>query len=237
MHPPTQLNGRFLPAVHCPWRVRRGRTVVSGYARRNSISGFSQYGIGMTLSALPVSLVDFEAKRANALTVDLNWETASEQNNKGFGIEKRLDRETAFSQLDFVASQAAAGNSTVDLQYHYADNNSYYGITYYRLKQVDLDDHFTYTVIRAVSGNNGAAVSVKMYPNPNRGQFMVRIDGTTKTFNAMMVDAAGKTVRMFTVTGNTNVPVNGLPSGTYILTIKDVFGNDGSFAEKILILK
>jgi Secretion system C-terminal sorting domain len=214
-----------------------GRIVSSGYARRNGISEFSQFGIGITLKALPISLVDFEARRIGAAKVQLDWETASEQNSKGFGVERRLDRETSFGTTNFVASMAVSGNSGTNLHYNYTDNNSYNGISYYRLKQVDLDDHFTYTVIRAVSGSSGAGVSVKMYPNPNRGQFVVRIDGTTKTYNAFVTDAAGKTVKMFTVTGNTDVPVYGLASGTYIIVVKDVFGNANSFAEKIIILK
>jgi Secretion system C-terminal sorting domain len=214
-----------------------GRTVLSGYARRNGISEFSQFGIGSSLSALPVTLVDFEARRTSSAKVQLDWETAGEQNNKGFGIERRLDNQTSFGAVNFIASIAAGGNSGINLRYTFTDNNSYAGISYYRLKQVDLDDRFTYTVIRAVSGISGASVSVKMYPNPNRGQFVVRIDGTTKTFKAFVTDASGKTVKMFTVNGNTDVPVYGLSSGSYIMVIENVFENNKSFAEKILIVK
>jgi hypothetical protein len=214
-----------------------GRTVAGGYARRNNSGGFSQFGIGMSLTAFPVTLVDFTARRINRTQVALQWQTASEQHNKGFAIEKRLDRETTFGQLNFVASMAPAGNSTSPLQYNYSDNNNYPGISYYRLKQIDLDDHFSYSIIRAVSGTDGASVTVKMYPNPNRGQFIIRIDGSNKTFHAILADAAGKTVKMFTVNGNNDMAIQGLPAGTYVLQIKDVFGNGASFTEKIIVVR
>jgi hypothetical protein len=224
--------GSTIPALNTA-----GRTVSSGFARRNGISEFSQFGIGTTVNPLPVTLVDFEAQRTSAAKVQLGWETALEQNNKGFGVEKRLDRENDFSAVTFIASLAIGGNSNSILQYGFTDDNSYAGISYYRLKQVDLDDRFTYSVVRAVSGSSGASVSVKMYPNPNKGQFVIRIDGTTKTFDALVTDATGKMIKMFSVSGNMDVPVYGLASGTYTIFVKGVFGNANSFVEKIIVLK
>src|ERR1700722_4744733 len=39
-----------------------GRTVAGGYARRNGLTAFSQWGVGQTAVPLPVILLDFEAK-------------------------------------------------------------------------------------------------------------------------------------------------------------------------------
>jgi hypothetical protein len=224
--------GSTIPAINSA-----GRTVSSGYARRNGISEFSQFGIGMTINPLPITLVDFVAQRTSVAKVQLGWETALEQNNKGFDVEKRLDRENNFSAVTFIASLAIGGNSNSNLQYDFTDDNSYPGISYYRLKQVDLDDRSTYSVVRAVSGSSGASVSVKMYPNPNKGQFVIRIDGTAKTFDALVTDATGKMIKIFRVTGNMDVPVYGLASGTYTIVVKGVFGNANSFVEKVIILK
>jgi hypothetical protein len=93
--------GSVLPQGGLP-----GRIVSSGFARRNNLSGFSQFGIAMALGALPVTLTDFNAIRLSKEIVNLDWETASEQNNKGFEIERRSDNEQTFAQRKFVPSQA-----------------------------------------------------------------------------------------------------------------------------------
>lgn len=109
-----------------------GRKVIDGYAKRNNITTFSQFGIGMTSEALPVTLLNFFAVRKNMASVKLNWSTATETNNKGFEIERRLDNENQFSLRDFVSSKATNGNSQLILKYLYNDINPFSGVTYYR---------------------------------------------------------------------------------------------------------
>ena len=57
-----------------------GRTVAGGYSRRNGLTAFSQWGIGQTAVPLPVTLIDFEAKRISPNLIALDWETTMEQN-------------------------------------------------------------------------------------------------------------------------------------------------------------
>lgn len=213
-----------------------GRTVSSGYARRNGLSAFSQFGIGMTSTPLPVTLLNFMASRSGIRFVDLDWQTATEDNDKGFAVERRLDDESAFSDRGFVPSLAAGGTSASPLSYSYVDTNSYSGISYYRLKQEDLDDHFVYTVIKAVSGNGNSGVVVSLYPNPGHGQFTLRVDGTEQAYSATITDIPGHTIRRIEAVGNANVLVSGLPPGFYFVRLPDIFGNGRSFVEKVLIL-
>jgi len=213
-----------------------GRTVSSGYARRNGLSAFSQFGIGVTSTPLPVTLLSFTASRTSKRFVDLDWQTATEDNDKGFGVERRLDDELAFSDIGFVPSLAPGGTSASPLPYSYTDTNSYSGISYYRLKQEDLDDHFVYTVIKAVSGNGNSGVVVSLYPNPGHGQFTLRVDGTEQAYSATITDIPGHTIRRIEATGNNNVSVSGLPPGFYFVRIPDIFGNGRSFVEKVLII-
>ncbi|MBK5286128.1 MAG: hypothetical protein JJE25_12070, partial [Bacteroidia bacterium] len=60
--------------------------------------------------ALPVSLKSFTATR-NHSNVLLKWETATEQNNSGFYIERNSSNGT-WEQVAFVPSGAAGGNSS-----------------------------------------------------------------------------------------------------------------------------
>jgi len=225
--------GSVLPQAGLP-----GRIVSSGFVRRNNLSGFSQFGIGMALGALPVSLSDFKAYRVSKEIVDLDWETASEQNNKGFEIERRLENEQSFILRKFVSSLAMNGNSATALEYHAIDPNSYSGVSYYRLKQVDLDDNYRYSMIRAVSGMNGTQVTVKIYPNPNRGQFSIQADGSLEANIVHIVNEAGHTIKKLAINNQqNNLTISDLTPGLYYIQIPDVFGKGKHFSEKVLILK
>lgn len=224
--------GSSLPSNGLP-----GRTVADGYAKRNRISSFSQFAIGVASSALPITLTDFTATRLTKINVRLNWQTLTEQNNKGFEIERRLENETSFSGIDFTPSQAVNGNSSVVLNYLYNDINGYAGISYYRLKQIDLDNKSMYTFIRAVKGLGATGVSVLLWPNPSHGQFSIKIDGTHKSFAAFITDINGRVVQQLTVTADTPNNINGLSAGTYILSIPNVFGSGESFREKVVVMK
>ena len=214
-----------------------GRTVASGYARRNGLPAFSQFGIGMTTTPLAVTLLGFDARRIAKNLVALDWSTSLEQNDRGFDVQRRLDDDSSFGSVAFVPSLAPGGNSSSPLQYYYTDTNSYSGISYYRLRQVDLDNLFTYTAIKAVSGITGNVVNVLLYPNPGHGQFTLRVDGTDKSFAAIIIDELGRTIRSFQAAGNTNVSVSGLYPGLYFIQLPDIFGQGQSFSEKVLIIR
>jgi len=225
-------NGSSLPANNQP-----GRLVSSGFARRNAIGGFSQFGIGTLSAPLPVTLLSFDARRLNKLNVVVNWETITEINNKGFEVERRLEGETAFVRIGFTATKAIAGNSNSRIDYSYTDANGFAGVSYYRLKQVDIDNRFTYTHIKAVKGMGETQVSVMLYPNPNYGQFTIRLDGVNRSYDAVITDMGGKTVRQLRLTNNNSVNITGLSAGTYLIRIPDVFGEGQAFSEKVLVVK
>ncbi len=214
-----------------------GRMVADVYARRNNIGVLGQFGIGEMSAALPVTLVDFTANRLSKLKVKLQWETATEQNNKGFEIERRLENETTFATLGFVGTKATDGNSSARLQYYLVDPNGYGGISYYRLKQVDRDGRSAYSLIKAVKGTGETSVSVLLWPNPARGQFSIRIDGANEVKDAFITNTAGQTIRSIRLTNNEQVNVQGLSAGSYILTVMHAFGQREHFVEKIIVVR
>lgn len=214
-----------------------GRMVADGFAQRNNMSTFSEFGLGLLTAPLPVTLTRFDASRLNQLKVNLTWETATEQNNRGFFVERRLENEPAFTSKGFVPSVATDGNSNDKLNYRYTDANGFGGITYYRLKQVDLDDQAHYSLIKAVSGMGETTVSVMIWPNPSQGQFSIKIDGVTDAKEAVITDITGKTVQRLLIQGQKQVNVNGLSIGSYILSIPNAFGKGGHFTEKIMVVR
>ena len=101
------------------------------------------YTIG---GALPITGLEFYAKRISNTQVQLDWKTLQEINNKGFHIERKKENENSFADMGFVSSNANGGNSNFPLQYQKLDNNNFSGITYYRLKQEDIDGRTVHTL-------------------------------------------------------------------------------------------
>ncbi len=224
--------GKTLPPDNAP-----GRMVANGFAQRNNMTSFGQFGIGMSTAALPVTLISFTADRINKNAVKLDWSTATELNNKGFEVERRWQEETAFHIMGFVASKATDGNSSTKLDYVFTDPNSYAGVSYYRLRQTDLDGRSVHTLIKAVKGTGANGVTVLLWPNPNKGQFSISITNNNKPMPAYISDLAGKIVQQVIIPVNAPVTIQGLSAGIYIIHIPDAFGTGERFTEKVMVVK
>ena len=109
---------------------------------------------------LPVELISFTAKAVDQETVDLKWVTASEFNNRLFEIERSRDGIT-WEQIGIVNG---AGTTSIMQHYRYLDHKPLDGRSYYRLKQVDYNGTYSYSVIRDVHIRKEFLVFV--YPNP-----------------------------------------------------------------------
>ena len=212
-----------------------GRMVADRYALRNNLSGFSEFGIGLVSTPLPIKLTVFNAKRETSMQVLLTWETETEQNNRGFEIERRLDFETEFTPRGFVNSRALNGNSSDVLHYAYPDENDYSNITYYRLRQLDIDGRASYSAIKAVKGVY--SVDVSIFPNPSKGQFSILLKGARSQKEAFIMDISGKIVRKLFIPGNRQLNVSNLNAGTYVLIIPNAFGEGADFREKIIVVE
>jgi hypothetical protein len=91
---------------------------------------------------------------------------------------------------------------------------------------------------RAVSGLNEARVTVKLYPNPNKGQFSIQVDGVTEPNLVHIINEAGQIIRELTITRQqNNITISGMSPGLYYIQIPDVFGRGKHFSEKVLIMK
>jgi len=88
-----------------------------------------------TCASLPVSFKSFSATR-NKQNVSIKWETASEQNNRGFNIQRLIGSDN-WETIAFVPTQAIAGNSSSLLSYGITDLNAVKAVSQYRIQQVD----------------------------------------------------------------------------------------------------
>jgi len=90
------------------------------------------------INAMPVELIDFNAKLIDDSKTLIEWLTASENNCDYFIIEKSKN---GFN-WDYVSKVNGHGNSTQQIDYRIVDNYPTQGITYYRLTQVDFDGKY-----------------------------------------------------------------------------------------------
>jgi hypothetical protein len=166
---------------------------------------------------LPVQLTQFTAQR-NKMQVTLKWTTASENNNKGFYIE-RQNGIGNWQTLAFVNTMAFMGNSATDLNYSYTDINDLNGLTQYRLRQVDIDNKATLSDVRIVKGLD-QLFNVRIFPNPTSdGQLVLVMDKADKAADITLIDMSGKiTAQWNHFTGN-RLQIHSLTTGLYVLKV------------------
>jgi len=115
-------------------------------------------------SQLPVEMTSFTTA-AQKMAAQLKWNTATEVNNYGFEIERRVIASNAWAKVGFVSG---SGTSNTAHSYTFADNNLSAGKYAYRLKQIDNDGAFKYSNSTEVT-IVGVAKELKIfgnYPNP-----------------------------------------------------------------------
>jgi len=136
-----------------------------------SVSGSCSDGSSSVCSSsvMPISLIYFEAN-VNENSVEMNWATASEDNNEYFSIE-RSKNGIEFSEIKRIPG---AGNSNYRINYNYPDLNPIKGISYYRLSQTDYDgtrESFTIQVVEVY----GSRDNFSLFPNPIKADESVTI--------------------------------------------------------------
>lgn len=182
-------------------------------------------------SPLPVAMRTFTALRSKE-KVQLKWETAAEQNNRGFYVQRNV--KGVWENRAFVFSAADDGNSSDLLAYAFNDVNTEKGVSQYRIQQVDLDGRATYSVIRAVRGE-GQATKAVVYPNPS-GDGRVNVVFDTQGAKSVTVsDLSGRVVRRYPSAVN-SLQIEGLESGLYSIQITDL-SSRASAVEKVIIKK
>ncbi len=97
----------------------------------------------LLVQSLPVTLLSFDATLTIDGKVQLSWETASEQNNAYFEVERSTD------SLHFMAIDKVPGNGTTQTRSTYSllDKTPRPGTLYYRLRQVNADGNHTFSDI------------------------------------------------------------------------------------------
>ncbi len=168
---------------------------------------------------LPVTFASFNATR-NKNNVILKWETASEQNNRGFDVQRFIGSGN-WESVAFVSSRSANGSSTTPLNYEFTDINTTKGISQYRILQVDMDGKSSYSMIRSIRGEGQTGKTI-LYPNPsNNGKVNIVFEDGNVTRDVTLIDMNGRTVKQWKGTSNNNIQMENLNAGFYTVLINN----------------
>jgi hypothetical protein len=168
-------------------------------ATRTGIASFSPFGVSPVSTILPLKFGDFKISEINTdLLVD--WSTYNEINVNHFEIE----RAQTGQQFVIVGRVNAKGNRGNRTDYGWTDTSPIRGISFYRIKEVDIDGRSTYsTVIKIDLSETSSELS--LFPNPvinrkisiqvgniSRGQYKISVSNLNgKTIYYQTLDHQG----------------------------------------------
>lgn len=162
---------------------------------------------------LPVELLTFSATAIDNHMVRCDWTTAIELNNDFFTVERSPDG----LRFEEVGNVPGASNSVIPLVYAFDDPHPYPGLSYYRLRQTDLDGTVSWS--EAVPVVLSRYHGVGIFPNPSSGAFYIQRDDPDRATLFELIDPAGRIVQSFTMQPGANreiMEVNAA-SGSYTL--------------------
>jgi hypothetical protein len=162
---------------------------------------------------LPVTLRAFTAQRIASTTVRLNWQTASELNNRGFAVQRQAVAGEPFETLAFVPGR---GTVLTPASYTFTDAAAPATTAYYRLRQLDANGTATYSPVVVVAGS-GPTAGLTAWPVPTRQTLMVRYTDPTAELRLQLRDATGRVVQQLRFRQQTQLDVSTLPAGIYYL--------------------
>lgn len=171
---------------------------------------------------LPVIFEYFTAQKQGDNTAIIQWKTATESNTAYFDVERSTDA----VNFEKVGTVQALGSPSLGMIYGFTDNHPAKGINYYRLKQVDKDNLFTYTPSRMLKFGEEASGIVKYYPNPTSGVLNIEVsrqmqseaivvnisNGNGAVLNQIKISSAPSSV--------ISVSLKRYPKGIYFVQVK-----------------
>ncbi len=195
-------------------------------------------------SPLPVELNSFTAT-INDSKVELKWNTATEVNNYGFEVQKKIDNsQLTMNNWEKVGFIKGSGNSNSRKSYSFVDENPTNGKIEYRLKQIDSDGRYKYSNIINVDVKNiPSEFSLDQnFPNPFNPATAINFALPVKSNVRLSVyNTLGEKVATLVngelPAGNHSVNFDGsrLSSGVYIYSLKA--GNNYTAIKKMILMK
>ena len=223
------------------------------YVAGFSLAGATNFDYDITTikyeqEPLPVELTSFTADVSEGKVI-LNWSTATETNNQGFEVQRKIISANSQSDWSTIGFKEGVGTTTEKHEYSYVDNLS--GIEsaslQYRLKQVDFDGSYEYSdaVEIQIAQPNGFNLS-QNYPNPFNPTTKISFNLAAESNVTLKVfDVLGREIRTLVndklTVGSYNIDFDatGMNSGVYFYKIEaaGIDGSNYSSVKKMILTK
>jgi len=173
---------------------------------------------------LPVNLSKFEGKVSDECTININWQTESEENAAYFEVQWSEDG-TTFRTIHL--EEAKGGSFLRNYAFHDRHSKSF-SSNYYRLKSVDFDGSFEYSDIIRLKSNCTNINDLKAFPNPiYKEDKILNIDFVSENemVQLQIFDTWGRTIDLLTINNEFNsrvavaLDISKYTSGTYLIKV------------------
>lgn len=208
------------------------------------ISHTSLYLSEFCISHDPFSFVTVEAARKDDYSIELKFETMDEYTSHSFRVERVLAAGTEHKEITGPADssftillktgrigefapfnlQYAKNKGSHKATYKLTDQNSFTGISFYRITEIGQDTSKVYSKIVAVIGKP-LKETLAVFPNPAVNRTSITVFSKTATSSKLQVfnnqGMVLKELPVSIVEGNNilSLPVTDLPAGTYFVRV------------------
>lgn len=188
----------------------------------NVYAGPDQY---MTVSTLEYSsnacpsanFTRLIASRYNTRYVQLFWNTLHEFNVLKYVVQRRLENETGFRDIDTLDSKSNPNVINNVLYYYLSDDNLTDDWSYYRLKIIGVNGCTRYSDVLKVPWD----IRITVSPNPNYGDFAIHIFGVKHRVMMRFVDEWGRVLGTKLIDQDAVIPIHYLAQAYYFLEFVD----------------
>jgi len=186
----------------------------TGLTMANISNSFFIGSINSVSTPLPITLISFTAFPANN-EVKLNWSTSAEIDNNFFTVQKSKDE----SGWENILQVPGNGTSSITQFYTATDPQPYKGISYYRLKQTDIDGKESYSPVVSVKLTEESS-GISVYPNPAINQLVIHFP-STGNYQVAFESISGQIIcnAVSVSVSDLSMDVSRLKSGIYFIHI------------------
>lgn len=213
----------------------KGNLYIAGTTENNLLVGPSQlysnggkdffiakFGTANCSNVVPLKLIRFTASlTARNVAVQLNWQTANEENVHHFNIQRSYNSTNNFENIGQVAANNRPNNEYSFIDHQPRQTGSPFTIhpsAFYRLQMTDKDGSFTYSNIEQVNLKEND--KIKVFPNPTTDKLFVQGNAIT---SIAVSDYAGRLLLLqnYSPTNLATINVSKLPKGMYLIKVAD----------------
>ncbi|MFT5647251.1 MAG: hypothetical protein ACI976_001940 [Aureispira sp.] len=112
-------------------------------------------------------------------------------------VNTALNTQLPVELLSFNVKGISKGTTVMTNYYQEVDENSYSGISYYSLRQIDFDGTISYSEIRAIAGQQTTSnddLNIAIFPNPVEEHLKIK-------FNELPVGVSGSKIQLTSLNG------------------------------------